>query len=141
MDELRLLIKGKERDTYSIHYSCNGFYSGDAVAPVICCIAMVNLKSNEKHIFEKVNDLCYFACLENLQESDYSKDYVRVYMEDMKIEEYGGVPHLPIESIDKIDECRFHENIFAKSFNFFVIDELAKKRLLKQNPKNKDLPF
>ena len=62
-------------------------------------------------------------------------------MDDMEIEEYGGVPHLPIDSIDKIDECKFYENLLAKSFNFFVIDELSKKRLLKQNPNNKDLPF
>ena len=63
MDELRLLIKGKERDTYSIHYSCNGFYSGDSVAPVICCIAMVNLKSNDKHIFALHNYIKEGKCL------------------------------------------------------------------------------
>lgn len=51
MDEVRLLIKGKERETYSIHYSCNGFYCGGAVAPTICAIAMTNLKTMEKHIF------------------------------------------------------------------------------------------
>ena len=63
MDELRLLIKGKERDTYSIHYSCNGFYSGDAVAPVICCIAMANLKQGDKHIFALHNYIKEGKCL------------------------------------------------------------------------------
>lgn len=91
--------------------------------------------------FESVNNLCYQACLENLQEPDYSKNYVSYYMEDKHIEEFGGVPHLPIEDIDKIDECKFHENLLAKSFNFFVIDELSKKRLLKNNPNNENLPF
>ena len=87
--------------------------------------------------FESVNNLCYQSCLENLQEPEYSKNYIQIYMDDMKIEEYGGVPHLPIENIDKIDECKLYENLLAKSFNFFVIDELNKKRLLKYNPDNK----
>lgn len=91
--------------------------------------------------FESVNDLCYRACLENLQEPEYSKRYIQKYMDDMEIEEFGGVPHLPIENIDKIDECKFHENLLAKSFNFFVIDELNRKRLLKKNIKNEKLPF
>ena len=89
--------------------------------------------------FESINNLCYQACLENLQEPEYSKNYIQLYMDDMKIEEYGGVPHLPIEDIDKIDECKFYENLLAKSFNFFVIDELAKKKLLKCNSVNKEV--
>ncbi len=63
MDEIRLLIKGKERETYSIHYSCDGFYTGDAVAPSICCVAMVNLKTNEKHIFALHNYIKEGKCL------------------------------------------------------------------------------
>ena len=63
MDEIRLLIKGKEKETYAIHYSCEGFYTGDAVAPSICCIAMVNLKTNEKHIFALHNYIKEGKCL------------------------------------------------------------------------------
>lgn len=63
MDEIRLLIKGKERETYSIHYSCNGFYYGGAVAPAICCIAMTNLKTLEKHVFALHNYIINGKCL------------------------------------------------------------------------------
>ena len=63
MDEIRLLIKGKERETYSIHYSCNGFYYGGAVAPTVCCIAMTNLKTQEKHIFALHNYIIDGKCL------------------------------------------------------------------------------
>ena len=63
MDEIRLLIKGKERETYSIHYSCNGFYSGGAVAPTLCCIAMTNLKTQEKHTFALDNYIIEGKCL------------------------------------------------------------------------------
>lgn len=36
----------KEFKAYSIHYSCNGFYDGGAIAPTICCIAMYNIKTD-----------------------------------------------------------------------------------------------
>ena len=36
----------KEFKAYSIHYSCDGFYDGGAVAPTICCIAMYNIKTD-----------------------------------------------------------------------------------------------
>ena len=63
MNEIRLLIKGKERETYTIHYSCSGFYQGGAVAPTICCIAMTNLKTLEKHIFALHNYITNGKCL------------------------------------------------------------------------------
>ena len=63
MDEIRLLIKGKERETYSIHYSCDGFYYGGAIAPTICCIAMTNLKTSEKHVFALHNYILEGKCL------------------------------------------------------------------------------
>ncbi|MBE7704822.1 MAG: hypothetical protein E7Z90_03280 [Cyanobacteria bacterium SIG29] len=63
MDEVRLLIKGKERETYSIHYSCNGFYYGDSVAPTICAIAMTNLKTLDKHVFALHNYINEGKCL------------------------------------------------------------------------------
>ena len=55
MDKIKLLTKGQEANTYSIHYSCNGFYDGGAVAPTICCIALTNLKSGELHTFALQN--------------------------------------------------------------------------------------
>ena len=63
MTEIRLLIKGKERETYTIHYSCNGFYQGGAIAPTICCIAMTNLKTLEKHVFALHDYITNGKCL------------------------------------------------------------------------------
>lgn len=44
MDEMKLLIKGQEENVYIIHYSCDRFYKGGAIAPTICSIVLVNLK-------------------------------------------------------------------------------------------------
>ena len=49
IEAIKLEIKGQEQNTYAIHYSCNGFYCGGAVAPTLCCIAMTNLKTQEKN--------------------------------------------------------------------------------------------
>lgn len=63
MDEVRLLIKGKEKETHAIHYSCSGFYNGSAIAPTICCITMTNLKTLEKNIFALHNYIIDSKCL------------------------------------------------------------------------------
>ena len=63
MDKIKLLTKGQEANTYSIHYSCNGFYDGGAVAPTICCIALTNLKSGELHTFALHNYIIEGKCL------------------------------------------------------------------------------
>ena len=63
MDKIKLLTKGQEANTYSIHYSCNGFYDGGAVAPTICCIALTNLKSGELHTFALQNYIIEGKCL------------------------------------------------------------------------------
>ncbi|MBQ7287958.1 MAG: hypothetical protein IJW73_09375 [Candidatus Gastranaerophilales bacterium] len=55
MDKFKLLIKGQEQNTFTIHYSCNGFYDGGAIAPTICTIAIANLKTNELHTFSLQN--------------------------------------------------------------------------------------
>ncbi len=38
MDDIKLSIKKQEQNTFTIHYSCNGFYDGGALAPMICSI-------------------------------------------------------------------------------------------------------
>ena len=63
MDELKLLIKGNEYNTYTIHYSCSEFYSGGAVAPTICCIAITNVKAQELHTFALSNYIAEGKCL------------------------------------------------------------------------------
>ena len=41
----------KEFNAFSIHYSCNGFYDGGAVAPTICCLALCNIKNDKLYTF------------------------------------------------------------------------------------------
>lgn len=43
MDKIKFLIKDREQDTFAIHYSCECFYNGGAIAPSICAISLVNL--------------------------------------------------------------------------------------------------
>lgn len=63
MDDLKLQLKGNEHNTYTIHYSCSGFYSGGAVAPTICCIAITNVKTQELHTFALSNYTTEGKCL------------------------------------------------------------------------------
>ena len=63
MDKIKLLTKGQEGNTHSIHYSSNGFYDGGAVAPTICCIALTNLKTEELHTFALQNYIVEGKCL------------------------------------------------------------------------------
>ncbi len=51
MDKIKLLIKYREQDTFAIHYACECFYNGGAVAPSICAISLVNMKTHELHTF------------------------------------------------------------------------------------------
>ncbi len=78
MDEIKLQIKGRERDTYTVHYSCSGFYSGGAVAPTICTIALVSYVTKDVHIFA-LHD--YLIQGKSLIESEHQllKDFVDFY--------------------------------------------------------------
>lgn len=78
MDEIKFLIKGKEQDTYAIHYSCDGFYDGGAYAPAICSIALVNYATKELHTFALHN---YVVQGKSLMESEQQllKDFVDFY--------------------------------------------------------------
>lgn len=80
---------------------------------------------------------CYSASAKHIDPADYAVDYVKKYVRDEKMENYGGIDHLPIWKIDEIDKCKKYSNNDAKLFNFFVIDELNKRQLLKYNPLNK----
>ncbi|MCM1003552.1 MAG: hypothetical protein NC408_04350 [Candidatus Gastranaerophilales bacterium] len=51
MDKIKLFVKDREQNTFAIHYSCECFYNGGAVAPSICAISLVNLKTKEVHTF------------------------------------------------------------------------------------------
>ena len=78
MDEIKLQIKGREQDTYAIHYSCDGFYNGGAYAPAICTIALVNYAAKELHTFTLHN---YLIQGKSLIESEQQllKDFVDFY--------------------------------------------------------------
>ena len=78
MDEIKLQIKGKEHDTYVIHYSCDGFYNGGAYAPAICSISLVNYGTKELHTFALNN---YLVLGKSLMESEQQllKDFVEFY--------------------------------------------------------------
>lgn len=78
MDEIKLQIKGKEHDTYTIHYSCDGFYNGGAYAPAICTISLVNYATKELHSFALNN---YLVQGKSLIESEQLmlKDFVGLY--------------------------------------------------------------
>ena len=62
-----------------------------------------------------------------------------------KISKYSGIPHLPIEFMNmisyKMDDDITVNVPLAQQFNFVVMDILRERGLLKENPKNKDLPF
>lgn len=88
--------------------------------------------------FNNFNYLCQSACAEKIDPPQYSIDYIENYMNVPNISKYGGVPHLSIEDIDRIQECKDYERLESKMFNFCIIDALAKKGLLKQNPLNKN---
>ena len=78
MDKIKLQTKGQEANTYSIHYSCDGFYDGGAVAPTICCIALTNLKSGELHTFALHNYVIEGKCLIEA-EKQLLTDFVNFY--------------------------------------------------------------
>lgn len=88
--------------------------------------------------FHSADFLCYSSCAKNIDPPQYAIDYVRKYMRDSEMAEISGVPHLNIQEIDKIDECKKFESMQSKMFNFNVIDALSRKGDLKQNPKNKN---
>lgn len=78
MNKIKLQIKGREQDTYTIHYSCDGFYNGGAYAPAICSIALVNYATKELHTFAMNN---YIVQGKSLIESEQLmlKDFVDFY--------------------------------------------------------------
>jgi len=78
MDKIKLLIKDREQDTFAIHYACECFYNGGAIAPAICANFLVNLKTKEVHTFALHN---YIIQGKSLIESEYQLliDFVDFY--------------------------------------------------------------
>lgn len=78
MDKIKLLIKDREQDTFAIHYACECFYNGGAIAPAICAISLVNLETKEVHTFALHN---YIIQGKSLMESEHQllTDFVNFY--------------------------------------------------------------
>ncbi len=78
MDKIKLLIKGREQDTFVIHYACECFYNSGAIAPSICAISLVNLKTKEVYTFALHN---YILQGKSLIESEHQLliDFVDFY--------------------------------------------------------------
>ena len=73
------------------------------------------------------------------KESNRANDYVLKYMCSASICPYGGIPHLQISEFNKIDKIiKTKTNEEAKLFNFYIIDKLAQKNELKENPLNRN---
>lgn len=68
---------------------------------------------------------------------DTSEEYIRKYLELSYAEHFGGIPHLNYRNLSDINETIQTESQRGKQYNFFIIDELNKKRQMKYNPKNK----
>ena len=98
MNEIKLQIKGREQDTYTIHYSCDGFYNGGAYAPAICSIALVNYATKELHTFAMNN---YIVQGKSLIESEQLmlKDFVD--FETFSKSDFRAVKVIACEAVEK----------------------------------------
>lgn len=79
---------------------------------------------------------CYSSSAKHIDPQKYAIDYIRFYVEQEHIAEFGGVAHLPLWELDNIDQCKKFESENSKKFNFLIIDTLRRKKLLKNNPAN-----
>ena len=81
---------------------------------------------------------CYASSAKKIDPEKYALDYVKYYVEQEHIADFCGIPHLPLWEIDKIDQCKNFESEDSKRFNFLIIDGLKRKKLLRNNPANKN---
>lgn len=68
---------------------------------------------------------------------DTSEEYIRKYLNLSYAEHFGGIPHLHYSELSDINETIKTESQRGKQYNFFIIDALSKRKLAKDNPKNK----
>ncbi len=77
----------------------------------------------------------------SVDDSSYKKRMVQEYIEEFlrssHMQEFSGISELRVKNLFKINECKKFESDKAKKFNFLLIDELNRRHLLKDNPKNK----
>lgn len=65
-------------------------------------------------------------------------DYIDEYFKEASIAQYGGVPHLRLDEMDKVFKKKHSYGNAPNLFNFLMIHILSKSDCLKQNPKNKN---
>lgn len=70
---------------------------------------------------------------------DKSEEYIWKYLTHSYSERFCGVPHINYRDLNEIYSVIAKESPVGKQYNFFVIDELNKLKLLKHNTKNEGL--
>lgn len=65
-------------------------------------------------------------------------EYIDEYFKEASIAQYGGVPHLRLDEMDKVFTKKQSYGNAPNLFNFLMIHILSKSDCLKQNPKNKN---
>lgn len=63
-------------------------------------------------------------------------EYIDEYFKDSSMSQYGGVPHLRLDEMDKVFEKKHCYGNIPNLFNFLMIHILDKSGLLKENNKN-----
>lgn len=117
MDKIKLLIKDREQNTFAIHYACEDFYNGGAVAPSICAISIANMKTHELHTFALHNYILQGKSLVD-SEKQLLLDFVSFYKS----------LNNPIFIHWAMDSLQYgFKAIFARAENFGIYDfELSK---------------
>ena len=99
----------------------------------------------QNSIYLSMNDILEKNAKDDEDKYFRARYYIDNYLYSPRISKYTGIPHLPIEFMHMIS-YKFDDDVtvnrpLARHFNFVVIDILRERGLLKENPKNKDLPF
>lgn len=63
-------------------------------------------------------------------------EYIDEYFKDSSMAQYGGIPHLRLDEMDKVFEKKHSYGNAPNLFNFLMIHILNKSGLLKENKKN-----
>ena len=114
-------------------YTCSGksldFYKG-----LLKKYYRINQPNME---FISLNDILNESVNNNSYKKRLTSEYIEEFLKGSHIEEFSGISELRVNNLFKINECKKFESDKAKKFNFLLIDELNRRHLLKENPKNK----
>ncbi len=94
------------------------------------------LKS-DKIQYRSLNADLIIIALKNKNLASLISDYIQKYLLYAEAGHYGGISHLPFNRFNEIDLCNDYYTPLAQCYNFLIMSTLDKKKLLKNNPKNK----